>query len=243
MTHTLEDYTTKWKLAKIYAQIDTGELAARIGAPSTFDRRGNIYWFDDFNDSPLKWQVQTHIDGGTGALDTTYPYMGTQCCLLTTHNVADRWVRIRRAFPYPLSNRIGFEWWWQTADLEIEHEAWFEIDDGTNLYTAMYMIDVENKTLKIWTGAGTWTTVATLTEHITRRTYMYNVMKIVVDFDAAEYVRCFFNETEYDISAHSMVGGASADYARIDTWLEVTTTDNTANNLYIDNFIYTFNEP
>ena len=46
MVHTLPDYSTKYRMTNVFGNIDHSELAARLGSPSTFDRRGNIIFMD-----------------------------------------------------------------------------------------------------------------------------------------------------------------------------------------------------
>lgn len=241
--HTLPDWTTSYRMVKVFASLDNNELAARLGSIDTFDRRGNVYWFEDFEGSSLSWKTTTHIDGGTIALVNTYPHRGSQCCKITTVATAERWGRIVKYFAYPLSDRIGFEVWFSTEALKGEIEGFFEIDNGTNVYTCMWLINIEDKTVKIWTTTG-WETIATLAEAFTRDYSMYNVIKVVVDMSTRKYVRLLLNNVQYNtVTAHSMPGGATGGYARIHTWLEYTTKAAAANSCQFDNFIYTFNEP
>ena len=122
MVHTLPDYTTKYKTVRVFANLDHAELAARINNINTYDRRGNIMWWDDFEGSILLWDIGGSGTGRNAELSTAEPLVGSQCCKLTTGDAINNEGGIFRFFQLPTTTTLG---------AEISFRIWPNI----NLYT------------------------------------------------------------------------------------------------------------
>ncbi|GAH20805.1 unnamed protein product, partial [marine sediment metagenome] len=67
--------------------------------PNTFDRRGNVVWYDDFEGVGKKWADFYVLDAGTSVLSATRCYRGSQSMKMTTHNLAARSAGISKVLP------------------------------------------------------------------------------------------------------------------------------------------------
>lgn len=81
------------------------DLSARIKGISTIDGRGQIFWYDDFQDSINKWVLSypTGIGGGGQSivLSTDYPMHGSSSARLTTPVNAGFSAQIQKILPIP----------------------------------------------------------------------------------------------------------------------------------------------
>ncbi len=109
MTHTLPDYTTKYKMTNIFSNIDTAELAVRLGSGVIYDRRGNVVDYDDFEHGSLKWDNDFTAHAGTVAVSTDTARSGGKSLKIVTANaVADR-MNIYRYVTPTFNTNIGME--------------------------------------------------------------------------------------------------------------------------------------
>ena len=70
MVHTLPDYTTKYKTAIVFGNLDHAELAARLGSIDIYDRRGAVIDLDNFEAPYMRWIGETLGGGGNVTLTT-----------------------------------------------------------------------------------------------------------------------------------------------------------------------------
>ena len=78
MVHTLPPWTSKYRLVKIFANVDVAELVVRLGSPVSFDRRGNVVLIDDFAASVIKWSYPGYGTGNGHELSTAWAKSGSQ---------------------------------------------------------------------------------------------------------------------------------------------------------------------
>lgn len=242
MVHTLPPWTSKWRMAKIFGQIDSGELATRLGSIDTFDRRGNIVWMDDFEASTLKWNSLTIGANGSGVLSTETARNGASCFKMVTDAVTGRGWQIVKRLPIPESGRIGIEFSVSSAD------------DKWNLAL----------TLALYTLAGTINANLTWNEEFHKLwiipleggsedfffdayhfndIYNFYTMKLVVDFSTSKFVRAIWNDYARDLSGYALRPTAFVDSYFMSININVTAKENAAKTVYIDDVIVTQNEP
>jgi len=221
---------------------DMGELAVRLGSPVTFDRRGDVILLDDFEDNINKW-VQTHVGvGGAIALSNDTCKNGARSCKFTTGNVIGNACSIERYMSYPVSGRFGFEisftyesnfsqWEWllQLNDGAFYHLAEITYVDATG---TLYYRDSTPADVAIVAGLSLYEVDE-----------LFHTIKLVVDFDNDKYIRLILNNTEYDLSAYSFEKKADATNQRLFTRVRAYTATAANNVMYLDDAIWTQNEP
>ena len=242
MVHTLPDYTTQYKLATVFGQIDSGELAARLGSIVTFDRRGNVVWMDDFEGVKLLWDVATD-ETGYAALNTTRALNGSQSCKMNAGGTATgNNVYIQKVLAYPVKSKIGFEIT-NTWHAWIEDFIWrIMLYDGTYLHRAEIKWNDTNNKLYYYGDADDWVEFASDVDMLLT-TSSFNICKLVVDFVNGKYSRFIFNEATYDLSSYSYYRTLQSLSSRLYTTFEIIGEANRDTVVYVDNAIVTQNEP
>jgi len=243
MAHTLPDYTTKYKMAKIFANIDEAELAARLGSLTTFDRRGNVVFYEDFEGTTLKW---TKIDDGAGgSLDIvdTMSLTDDQSLKVTVGSGANKKTGILRRFQQIQLKQIGFEasFTWN-ANLD-NFAMWCYIYTGALYFYPFLDLDVAEGNLQI-SKAGGGFTVLDSAFSLRDDTQLFHTVKMVIDLDTGYWMRVMVDDTEYNASAVKLFDAADlVTKAHIRWALQYNTTNAAVQVVHLDRLIMTQNEP
>ena len=242
MAHTLPDYTTKYKLTTVFANIDNSELAARLGSVVTFDRRGNVIFIDDFEADTLKWKT-----GGAGtdnavALDTTWAKTGNKSCKLTAGKGVGGQAYIYRYFGVPITGKIGLEHSFtlnaSTSRVltELRHFT------GTKYYTGYIRYTLPDGTLEVYDGAAGFITIED-DYYLESANDTFHTLKLVVDTDTKKYIRLLINNTTWLLSDYSLK--QENDNTKTSMYAAIVHTQDTAaaKSIWVDDVILTQNEP
>lgn len=241
MVHTLKDYTTKYKLAKIFGNVDNAELAARLGACSTMDRRGNLIWADDFEAAVAsKWGTSVAA-GGTVTLSTDRAWMGNQSIKLLAPNALGSSAAIVKAFCLPIERKIATEFMFCMTTGKPIVELRVIGYTGTYYFDALIMYNHNTGKLYYGNSAGAWVEL-TLTDSTALSYEPWLLVKLAMDWDTKKYIRFIFCSTEYDLSAISMHSAASATAKHVEVYIYNSPATAADATVYIDNFILTQNE-
>lgn len=243
MVHTLPDYTTKYKMTTIFGQIDTGELAARLGSPVTFDRRGHILFYDDFEDLLGKWNTGTHGDGASVAISTAAAATKSSSVKLTTGSTGQFMARMFIYRALPVLGKLGFEVSFTFDDDMDNIVLHATIRSGVSIFSPRIELDHTNNKIEYYDSGGIYQDLITSVSW-QHETYNWAALKFVVDYTNEKYTRLIFRDTQTPMSSYAMrrteLGG---NEQRVD--FGITATGTTGNNavLYVDNVIITQNEP
>ena len=231
--------------------IGNAELAARLGSHMTFDRRGTVFAYDDFEDAPLKWVVYSG-GGGTGNSATLsssrYAHSGQGCLKVIPPNVIDAYEYLERGFGGVAKNMLGAEISINRPNDVINRAAIsLQIYTGTRLIRAgVSLQQTAGGGISYQTAANaaldaSWTTFDD-TFTISSIPMSYPI-KFVVDVENEKYVRCMFGGTEIDMSSYTPhVANSVQSQMVIATIYDVSkAAANPA--MYFDNFILTIEEP
>jgi len=242
MSHTLPDYTTKYKLAKIFGNVDNAELAARLGACSTMDRRGNLIWYDDFEAAAaVKWTIFTDV-GATAALSTDRAWMGNQSMKTVTPAVINNSASLTKIFSLPPERRMGAEFMFCITTEKPVIILGVYGYDGTSNVIGGIKYDHNLEKLYYFNSAGAFIELP-LYDSLLITTEHWFYVKLVVDWDTKKYVRLIFSSTEYDLSSIDLRTIASIVKKYITVEIKNMAGTNAAATVYFDNFILTQNEP
>jgi len=242
MGHTLPPWTSKYKLIKVFGNIDNNELAARLGSLSLFDRRGDTFWYDDFESANLIWQTFVYGASSAVALDNTYALSGAQCVKMTVGTSASSVAIIYRTLSYPSKSKLGLEMAFTNED-NIDYVVM-----GINLYDGAYKHAAEiryvpsTSELKYQDSDGNFQTFATITG-LKDDLAMFNIWKLVADFESEKYTRFILNDTTYDLSSYAYRKTANVTAKYLYIFIQLLSNTGSASSIRVDNAIVTQNEP
>jgi hypothetical protein len=242
MSHTLPDYTTKYRLSRFFANIDDAELAVRLGSPVTMDRRGSVVWMDDMNSVQNKWNVDYSVGTGWTGLSHHTANHGDASMLVRTPNNANAIVSISKYMNSIKGERIGLELSWCSADDVPRIGLCYFQYDGTNytqgalwFYTltdVLYVQDDVPALVPIANNVG-WQ----------EEVHSWYTMKVVMDLTKGKYVRAMINNDEYDISSINLTKAAIVNPDWLAIFIYVSKVAATSHDVYLDDFILTTDEP
>ena len=210
--------------------IGLAELAARGKCPISTDRRGNVIWHDDFEES-FAWEDISGV-GASAARSTDRPYMGAfSLKLLPSANVASAKMLIGQP---PMTTSIGIECAFTLDSSITDFTMTLAVYDGTNRYQGkLYYYDGF-----LWyiDDAGGFTKVTATPISLYYGTHYH--AKMVIDMNTGKYVRFVFADTEYDLT-ESVFATASAISPHLDIRCSANGTGGIS---YVDDVILTENE-
>jgi len=226
----------------VYTSTDIAELAARLGSPVTFDRRGNVVWMDDFEGSLAKWLVGTTFGRGEVAISNDHSRSKDFSAKLQTGNMVGDWACLCCSLGLPVISRMGVEFSFATEqyDLGIELSVYLYLPEECLQATIKWATNTSKITYL--NSAGGWPELpglfpANLEEH------HFNTVKLVNDFVGKTYGRLLWNNQVIDMSAFPLYhpGGDYPPY--LYAHIIIRTEAALTRKIYVDDVIITQNEP
>jgi len=239
MAHGYYDYGVSRKVPTVHASPDIAEGAVRRGAVSSVDRRGNVLEYDDFEDATLKWLL-SHPTTRTFKSDTwarSSDYSIHLATLAETGSTAS----MAKGFGYPVPSRVGEEFWFLWDGYHLILTLQMLIRDNSGRYEASIRFNTQGRTLEYYDSGGVWQPIDTYAHTLSNKTFW--PIKLVCDSINREYVRCMFIDMQYDLTTvpYRLVGPGGTSY--LEAWLIIETLGNAVSHVYVDDFIFTQNEP
>jgi len=241
------DYTKVTGIVENYDEfalnypIGMGDAAARMGSIKTYDPRGRVAWFDDFEATVLHWDTFNLGPDGSQALDTAYCRNGNQGCRLTS-NTGVGTSQIERYLSRPRNMNLGIEIHFSAAAnfgyLSFEMYLW----DGVHVSSVEMFVSEALQRIEYRNAAGGRTDTgfhACLNGEMTH----FHDMKIVYDFAALEYKRVMYDYQELDLTGQGVLSGLSAVQCAL--LIRINNIGNFTHSapVYIDDVILTYMEP
>lgn len=221
---------------------DMGEVAARLGSIVTYDKRGDVIDFDNFEEPVLKWSRLLFGAGSAIYLDSESVKSGSQVVKLCTGDISGAYALLEKYSSILPSKRLGIEVSFQNLGACQDLFIWFVYYSGTAVGDSglkvsasegkVYIYD-ENADLKeVITGA-----------FFSSYYHSFDTLKLVVDFTTGYYVRLLFNNTEYDLSAEAFSLLPSLLSPLLLTQIQISNLDTTGGFVWVDDVIWTQAEP
>jgi len=220
---------------------DMGEVAARLGSIVTYDKRGDVVDFDNFESPILKWgKISTA--GSTIIHDSTYAASDTQSVKCETLAILNRVAGLWKQHYVIINQQLGVE-----ISLRSFHER------GSFILTLRYYrsgiltsaeckLDMETHKLWLLDSTNNFKEIAEVDiDQVIATSFM--PIKLVADFSTGYYKRLLFGNTEYDISSELIYSGVTptGDNLYIQAYFKATTLDQAIG--WLDNFVLTQAEP
>lgn len=231
-------------------QIGLGEHAIRTGSPSIFDRRGQVYFFDTFNEYPLKWVVHPLPIGGSNfaiTLSDEYVFKNDGSVRIIAPDTIDSSIYITNGFGFVHSRYIGIESTVLFEDIvRGSYYMCMEVLTGTRYLVASVKLDestlslmVDDLNFHFWdrTNYTPFSTSHKLTNKI-----HYSV-KLVIDTVNEKYLRFMIGGTEIDISSYPIYASNTVYAPYVNCNIGIISQSAISNNrMFVDNVIFTIQE-
>jgi len=236
------DWSKYLPLSKRYSLQDLGELAARIGSPITYDRRGEVLWYDQMQEGSSLWQEQAEGIGSGVKVVGTNAYWPGFALELTAGSDGQMLAAIYRYSAPSSLSKWGFEvaWWISTPftrlDLNLNRH------DGVNFQQSGLRVLGSTPKLQYKNSLGSYTDLVALAAQNSPNPTYHN-LKFVADMAESEYVRVLLDENEYDLSGVSFYETVEGpiDY----NYIQVLFVGSAGFNrkMQVGNVVFTSNEP
>lgn len=221
---------------------DMGELAVRLGSPVTYDRRGEVIWYDIFAHGLTPWNPVIVGGGCSVSLDVDYAPFSGYCVKLYTAGVENDRAVMYRYFAAPEVNKWGIEVAVALFDAYKEFRFQLQRYDGTYRYTARIRLNETASEIQLVTTNAATVKIDDLVD-LTYENGVYHLMKLVADMSTNEYERFIFNQTEYNISGNSLYITEEEHVPLSEVIISNETDANEGATMRIGRVIVTANEP
>lgn len=221
---------------------DMGELAARLGSIVTFDRRGNVVCFDNFEEAIIR---------GLGA-GGAYPFgifltsetakSGSQCIRLRPADASDAVVSFTQIDSALVTSRLGAEVSFTIPVGEAYIYLYLSRQTTTHAETGGVEFEWKTGKLSYFNAGGGLTCFATAYMPYQHKT-AFHTAKLVIDFAEKKYVRFLFSDIEIDMSEYAIQSTAFPSTPYVTREFGVTNKLGDEVVVYADAFILTQNEP
>jgi len=242
MAHGYPDYGLYTPKKTVHALQDMAELAVRLGSIVTFDRRGDVFFLDGFEDGIEKWVITKGI--GTEVFENTSAYSrsgGFSALIGTVANIGS-YIWVQHYHSFPRLSKFGFE---ISLSMDSTYDALIELGIAINSEPTYYRWGIRYKPdtdeWLVWDGVAGWTVFTTLP--IYKNLRAFNTVKYIADAINAKYTYVLINEKSFDLSAYSPSSGSYTGVSTFDARIMINNTTANARDLYIDDVIITQNEP
>lgn len=222
--------------------ITLAELAIRLGFPQVFERTGNVLFYEGFEYGLSDWNPNQNKAANTpmlyskGLLDSPY------CVRLAIDGTPGSYSLIQKNLGYPYLTTFGMEFSFSPTTFmgtlnfgiivytgTIKHSIWVSYNDSVYTWSILDNTPAYKNVLTY--DVGSW-------DHSS-----WHTAKVVADLVNERYARFMIDNEDVGISSY--VPRQDADntpayiYLGIDTFILGTRVY----NVYVDNIIFTINEP
>lgn len=192
------------------SNIGIGELAARIvGWPVSYDRRGQIMFFEQFDSGWGNFHASLY-GGGSAALYVQGALQGGTCVRLATPATSPSYVDLHGAFPLVASTTsVGMACFLAPVDTYTHTLLTIDYRLAPDEYYGQVKLVQADATVWVNTPGVGWVQVGTWTPNSGTSNWWYYI-KLVIDLATQKYKRIILQGTEIDVSAYDLVTAVSA---------------------------------
>lgn len=242
MAHTLEPWTTKYKMVRFFGTIDDAELAARLGSKNTFDRLGRVLFIDGFNENITNWGTASSGEGSYICRSTDTPHKGASCAYLRAGSDSLRYATLIKTFYTPTNTKIGVEWN-LSGKSSIEYiQLECAVFDGTRKYENRVRLNYSSDDIEIWTASGT-TAIPDNSFSFVENEFYYIPVKLTIDPTTNHYDKLRVAYKTWDLSDYVPYDRSNSSGPFIQNSITVFSISGNNAEIRIDSFILTQDEP
>jgi len=202
MVHTLPAWSTKYRMVKVFGNIDNNELAARTGALSLFDRRGDTLFYDNFENGLGRWRLWTASGAGSVVCTTSRCFTGSTCVKCTTPASVVN-VGITKSFLNGYSTKLGLECMVLVGDEAVEFSIAVYGYKGTEFFMGEVLYDTGDDKLYYTDSGNNYVELAD-DIYTSLLNECWIPIKLAIDYGTNKYLRVICGDNEYDLSTKSL---------------------------------------
>lgn len=250
MTHGRPDWvrtTTLQDIRDVFGnipQVNMGEVAARLGSAKIFERRGDVVFVDDFESSTLKWAItgSALAENYSGVRSNVSAQSKNFSMKLNAGTVQSSYVKASHTHYLPVQKRMGVEFSFTLSPNVIDIYNSMELQTKTMKYVATFDYSPASSLFSIRKSDGNYVNIDSALV-LAKDDKLFHTWKMVFDIETGMWVRGYIDNLEYDLSEYGLylVGGSYTPQMslQIQVWNFVVVSQYS----YIDNVIFTQNEP
>jgi len=246
MPHGAPDWSNVVKYYQVHRLDDMAELAARLGSVVQYDRRGDVFFMDSFENGKGKWFVASDGVGGQFIIDHEYAALNGFSGKLIPPGSDQNWTGIRHIEPLVQSNTVGFSFRygaWEGAQYHLIEIRVEDEEEDREYKVRIDPLTVGPDRYQYLNEVGNWTTFGGTERVITWRAG-FNYVKLVIDWRKKEYLRFLSNDKEYSLQGIAgYLRSSVTENRRFLFWYRVYGTDLGTEPGWIDCAVATMNEP
>ncbi|MDD5540394.1 MAG: hypothetical protein PHG61_06870 [Candidatus Marinimicrobia bacterium] len=238
----LPDWTIPVSEAGAVVTVDTREVAARLGAVSRDDKRGEILWYTNFEDGLSGLELSHSPTTRQVLLNALHNHYGRNSLHANFDAASGASVYIYKRITELANQVVGFE----SAFTDHARLRYFilysDVYTGSELlYCGIRYYHTGTGYLQLYT-PDLWVNIAEGVMPLSDP-YLFTPLKVVVDFSNRKYVRAIFGENEYDLSAYSVraIAAASAKHTLLQNMIQLASTGTM--DVYVSHYALTKEEP
>lgn len=234
-------YAAKTNIASVS---DLGEAAVRLGSIVTYDRRGDVVWFDSFEDGLQAW-VPTPVGVGSAvAIDNTAARSKGQSAKLTAGNAVGNITSLQSSRSLLTLGRHGLEASFSITDIDQNLSFLLDYFTGTVQITAVVIYSTTTGALQIRRNGGALVTLPLPFPLTASGPKFFHTGKLCADFITLKWARLMLDNYTFDLSQYPLWTTPSATYPELGITISQNNRAAGANPVMnLDDVILTQNEP
>lgn len=226
---------------------DMGEVAARLGSIVTYDKRGDVVDFDNFEEPVLKWFPYGDDAGWYVRLDSTNVRSGSQAVKLYCIDEIGAYVSIEKQTQVVGSKRLGVEISFCYLTPYCDFVTSIHLYDGARNHTTQLRIEASTGKVYLMTYDAELDVEVEVEiadfEKFALTPNLFYTFKLVMDFNTDKYVRLLYTNHEYDLSQYSFWSEIDTRTPFFEMKFELRTTSAFENTIWLDDWVFTQAEP
>jgi len=242
MPHGTPDWWGVEPTSTVHQVQDAGELAARLGSPDTYDRRGNVVWIDSFGHGLAAWKLGGNGTGYSAVLSSARAYFAPYSVHLTGGSTGTYEANMFRRSPSQAASKLGLEVAWNVGATPVYVQAHLSYYDGAYAHVFRIRWNSVDNDLEYLDANQVWQDLDT-DYQVMVESAAWSIFKVVGDPSIDEYVRVLAGKDEYALAGIPCWVPASAVYPSIYAGVVVYTTSGHNGHVYVGHVILTQNEP
>lgn len=221
--------------------VGNAELAARMGSPVRFERSGQVFLLETFEDGIDKWDVVGAGDGAEGGLDPTTSRTGGYSARITGKSTTPWYTYLRyRQAALPVG-KVGFSFAFSCGTVIDRVVARVIYYTPTYDLRAQWQWTYATGKVEVYDRATGWKDMGTV-KYAGVGKNIFNQVKIVGDLDAQMHMRLKVNAELFDTSEWQLHKVEDTYYPGVELNIFVYSRDEENDVIYVDDVVLTYAE-